>query len=109
MPLTKVIIENFKSIKKCDINIKELNVLIGENGSGKTNILEAVDYFYANLSMNKKRIDIFDENNRLNNCVRIVLFFDLSGLERISKSLSEELIDLFVDECKTYYNLDLRS
>ena len=42
MPLTRLIIKNFKSIKNCDISLSELNVLIGENGTGKTNLLDAI-------------------------------------------------------------------
>ena len=42
MPLTRLIIKNYKSIKNCDISLEKLNVLIGENGSGKTTILDAI-------------------------------------------------------------------
>ena len=44
MPLTRLIIKNYKSIKNCDISLEKLNVLIGENGSGKTTILDAINY-----------------------------------------------------------------
>jgi predicted ATPase len=35
-------VENFKSIDKLDIEFGRITVLIGENGSGKSNILEAI-------------------------------------------------------------------
>lgn len=35
-------VENFKSIEKLDIEFGRVTVLIGENGSGKSNILEAI-------------------------------------------------------------------
>lgn len=35
-------IENFKSVQSLEMNIGRFNVIIGENGSGKTNILEAI-------------------------------------------------------------------
>jgi len=35
-------IRNFKSIRKIDISLGRINVLIGENGAGKSNLLEAV-------------------------------------------------------------------
>lgn len=35
-------VENFKSIEKLDIELGRVTVLIGENGSGKSNILEAI-------------------------------------------------------------------
>ncbi|HFA49031.1 MAG TPA: DUF2813 domain-containing protein [Bacteroidetes bacterium] len=40
--LTKIEIENFKSIYKESIELGRVNVFIGENGCGKTNVLEAV-------------------------------------------------------------------
>lgn len=40
--IKKVKIENFKSVRNLELELGRLNVLIGENGCGKTNILEAV-------------------------------------------------------------------
>jgi predicted ATPase len=38
----KIHIENFKSIRSLDLELGRVNVFIGENGSGKTNVLEAI-------------------------------------------------------------------
>lgn len=40
--IRKIQIENFKSIKKMRLELGRVNVFIGENGSGKSNILEAL-------------------------------------------------------------------
>ena len=41
--LEKIHIENYKAIEKLDINLKPgLNLLIGDNGSGKTSVLEGI-------------------------------------------------------------------
>ncbi|HVV86057.1 MAG TPA: AAA family ATPase [Kofleriaceae bacterium] len=40
--IKRITIENYKSIRKLDLELGRLNVFIGENGSGKTNILEAI-------------------------------------------------------------------
>lgn len=40
--LTKVKIENFKSIRKLDLELAPLTILVGPNASGKSNVLEAV-------------------------------------------------------------------
>lgn len=40
--IDKISINNYKSIKNLEFNIGKLNILIGENGCGKTNILEAI-------------------------------------------------------------------
>jgi len=38
----KIFIKNYKSVKYLELELGRVNVLIGENGCGKTNILEAV-------------------------------------------------------------------
>ncbi len=40
--IKKINIKNFKSIENLDLEPGRLNVIIGANGSGKTNILEAI-------------------------------------------------------------------
>lgn len=40
--LTRVCIENFRSIARADVELGRLTVIIGANGSGKTNLLEAI-------------------------------------------------------------------
>ncbi|MCC5614431.1 AAA family ATPase [Nostoc sp. CHAB 5836] len=37
--LSKIVLEGFKSIAKCDLDISKLNVLIGANGAGKSNFI----------------------------------------------------------------------
>ena len=49
MGIERIKIENYKSIKKCNLNLSQLNALIGENGCGKTNVISAIKYFYNNL------------------------------------------------------------
>jgi predicted ATPase len=40
--LTKIKIENFKSIKKLDLELAPLTIFVGPNASGKSNVLEAI-------------------------------------------------------------------
>jgi len=40
--IKKIKIENYKSIQSLDLGLGRLNIIIGENGSGKSNILEAI-------------------------------------------------------------------
>lgn len=43
MPLTRLIVKQFRNIKACDIQLSPgFNFLIGPNGSGKTSVLEAI-------------------------------------------------------------------
>jgi predicted ATPase len=48
--ITRISIENCKSIQKLELDLGRVNVLIGENGCGKTNILEAIAFAGAAAS-----------------------------------------------------------
>ena len=99
MSLQRIKIENYKSIKHCDISVSELNLLIGGNGTGKTNVLEAVDYFYNNISSTNIKENIYDFNNQYSNCVKIALFFDLEHFVRIAKRNTDSAFR-FLDETR---------
>ena len=42
--LKAIEIQNFKSIEKLELEFGRVNVFIGENGSGKSSILEAITF-----------------------------------------------------------------
>lgn len=93
---------------RCDLDLNNINALIGANGTGKTNILDAVSYFYSNLT--EQHIDnaVFDLNNKFSNQVSITLTFDLTDFVKISKNHTDDLSLLFDDESendryKNYY------
>ena len=43
--LSKIKVSGFKSIKDCDINLSNINVLIGSNGAGKSNFISIFKMF----------------------------------------------------------------
>ena len=40
--ITRVVVENYKSIAACDVRLGPLTVLVGLNGSGKSTFLDAL-------------------------------------------------------------------
>ncbi|WP_174284508.1 AAA family ATPase [Thiocystis violascens] len=40
--LTRVVLRNYKSIGNCDVRLQPLTFLVGANGSGKSNFLDAL-------------------------------------------------------------------
>ena len=42
--VTRVVIENFKSIAACDVRLGPLTFLVGPNGAGKSNFLDALNF-----------------------------------------------------------------
>lgn len=92
MGIEKIKIENYKSIKKCELNFSQLNALIGENGCGKTNIISAIKYFYSNLISENNDEEIFDKNNSFNNTVKIKIQYNCKELRKIiSNKIRNEL------------------
>src|SRR2546427_4614402 len=48
--ITKLRVESFKSLESIDLDLGQVNVFIGANGSGKSNLLEAVGVIGAAAS-----------------------------------------------------------
>ena len=57
MELIKSIIHNFRSIKDAEFEINPYTLVVGENNSGKTNLLSALRVFYEDggLKFDKNR------------------------------------------------------
>src|SRR4030067_537072 len=68
MQITRVYIENFKSIKELEFYPKSITALIGENNAGKSNILTAIEKILgARYPMgNSLEMDDFYNRNPLN-------------------------------------------
>jgi len=85
--IKRIEIENYKSIDKLDFEVGRFNVFIGENGCGKTNILEAIAFASSYRDMENGLLSLkgvritepqffrngFDQENLLKD-IRIVLF-----------------------------------
>lgn len=46
MNIKSIKIKNFRSIKEASVKFKRLNIFVGENDSGKSNVLRAIDLFF---------------------------------------------------------------
>jgi len=47
--ITNLKIRNFKSIKQADVKCLGVNIIIGANNSGKSNLLESLEYYSRSL------------------------------------------------------------
>lgn len=79
MKLSKIKIRNFKSIKELDFDFPEsgILVLVGENNSGKSNIIRAIDLICGESWIGKEKLEDHDyylRNKELE--IEISLFFD---------------------------------
>ncbi len=101
MSITRIKIENYRSIKYCVLDFKDINLLIGENGTGKSNILDAVRHFYRCLLQENDDIACYNYQNRFSNEFSISLMFDFRHLKMISGRNRQRNADL---DYEGYYN-----
>jgi AAA15 family ATPase/GTPase len=47
MKISKVSVNNFRSIKNSDISLDNFSIFVGQNNHGKTNLFEAIEWFYT--------------------------------------------------------------
>lgn len=57
MKISKIRIENFRSIESSAFTLDDFNIIVGQNNCGKTNLFEAVEFFFNGIG---KGININD-------------------------------------------------
>lgn len=73
MAIKRLEIRGYRSIDDMKLEAEQITAFIGANGSGKSNILSALNLFYTSLTTEQREENIFDANNPLRNevCIRI--------------------------------------
>ena len=80
MSIKQIEISGYRSISHIKLDIRQIAAFIGQNGSGKSNILSALNLFYKNLTTEQREENIFDANNPLRNEVCIRVTYDLKNI-----------------------------
>lgn len=89
MIITKIVIQNYRSLKDITIDdLKQFNVFIGKNGSGKSHILEALELFFTDLNLFQQTEKGFEEN----------LWFDRENTVPIQFKIQLKLTEKQIDE-----------
>jgi predicted ATPase len=83
--LERIHIENFKSLKDVTLELQQVNLLIGPNNSGKSNLLKALEFFGENLKVKKniKSTEISFKKN--NDVLKLQMYKDGKVYEQIIK------------------------
>lgn len=75
MKISRVKIENFRGHGNTELEFADHHVLVGENGSGKTAVLEAINYATSSYYL-ASRLDEQDFNNADTDSIKIRVEFD---------------------------------
>jgi predicted ATPase len=97
--LKRLSIQNFKSLKDVTLDLQPVNLLIGPNNSGKTNLLKALEFFDRNVLQDKislQKINAFRFNYTANSLVISLTFEqneeELVFLRRFSYSKTDKKV-----------------
>jgi len=100
--IKKVEIENYKSLENLSLELGRFNVLIGENGCGKTNILESLVFAAAGMNGNVVYNNIASRGGRMSDSKSF-----RSGFEE--QIISEAIKIKIFDETKNILNFDFNN
>lgn len=85
MNISKIIVNNYRSIKEVEIELENFSIFVGQNNHGKTNFFEAIQWFYNAKST--KEDEFFDRDS--DNKVSVEIFFENIQETDITKLSSE--------------------
>lgn len=87
MKISRIQVTNYRSIEKADIACSDFNIFIGQNNAGKTNLFEAVEWFFNGTP---KGTAVRDITYQQDTSRRVSVEIEFSGaLEGASKMLNE--------------------
>jgi len=82
MIFNKLTLKNFKSHKNTTIDFREgISIIVGENGAGKTSILEAISFALFKQFTGKKMDDLVTKNRNSRETMSVTLEFKSNGKE----------------------------
>lgn len=108
MSISSISIQNYKSIRKLELDIKETNTYIhcflGKNGAGKSNILNALNYFFNNLDTYNVDQNALNNINPYNKNCKISITFNL---EVFKDKINTDYLSKMFDEINTEFENDI--
>lgn len=78
MKISRIKIENFRSIKSAEFDLSPFNIFVGQNNCGKTNFFEAVEFFYNGV---KRGIEINDLKYKRIESKEILVEIEFTGAQ----------------------------
>ena len=95
MRITKLTIKNFRSIESADIVPADFNVFVGQNNHGKTNLFEAIEWFYNGTGDMKQICYLQDTNKEVS--VELEFSGIQAGIEVVKNPKTKESFRKFAD------------
>jgi len=101
MKISRIIVENYRSIKNATIELGKFSVFIGQNNHGKTNLFEAIEWFY-----NAKSSDEEEHCQKItSNQIKVEIIFDdvtQSDIDKLTTDASKTKIKNILGDAKAF-------
>lgn len=81
MEISKIIVENYRSIKRVEVEPSKFSIFIGQNNHGKTNLFEAIEWFYNAKSSDEEEHCQKNTGNK----IQVEIQFDKVSVSDIDK------------------------
>ena len=102
MRISRIYIQNFRSIQEAEFEPSEFTLLVGRNNHGKTNVFEAVSWFYSGKGeLPDIRFVRDDASGDAEVCVEVEFSGVQAGLENISNDDNRQKLRNIVGEADT--------
>ncbi|QXP62201.1 ATP-dependent endonuclease [Polaribacter sp. HaHaR_3_91] len=87
MKITRIKIENFRSIKNTEFNTSDFNIAVGQNNCGKTNFFEAIQFFYNGLGRGQNITELKYKRQSTN---EIFIELEFSGAQQGAENMRNQ-------------------
>lgn len=91
MKVSRIKIENFRGHKSTELKFADYHVLVGENGSGKTAVLEAINYATSSYYLSS-RLEEQDFHSADAGDIKIILEFDMPYAVKVPDGYTHQLV-----------------
>lgn len=101
MKISKITVENYRSIQKVTIEPSKFSIFIGQNNHGKTNFFEAIEWFYNAKSSDEE--EHFQKN--ISNQINVEIFFENiedTDIEKLTTEASKTKIRNLLGDAKIF-------
>jgi len=94
MKIERIKIDNFRSIEAAEFNSSNFNIFVGQNNCGKTNLFEAVEFFFNGIS-SKINIEDLKYLREANRVITVEIQFSgaLRGAEQMQHAANKTKIE----------------
>jgi len=101
MKISKIIVNNYRSIQSAKICPGKFSVFVGQNNHGKTNFFESIEWFYTAKS--SKIDEYFNRNEKV--IISVELFFEdvlESDIEKLTTDANKTKIRTVLGQSKSF-------